>query len=297
MSYFKHFQKVDYDVRGNGFTQKLTNLTQMSKIGTKILDDISLYNYYNIQEGERPDNVSYKLYGTVDYYWTFFLINQHLVNSFNDWPKDTAALKEFVESKYMHYAAISEMAQIEGAGFQDISEVQTELTSLNAYLLTLDQVNDATEYGNTLTRIGELQSLIFAANSSNIAGKFIIGETVRGGVSDALGIIKAKYPSNGYVVIEPTSGTFAEGGEVIYGITSQDSITAQSVVKHAYAPKHWTDNSTGDIVSRRSAGTSPYTFFNYEYDENIAKSRIRVIKPSHVGEVARIFSREMKNKS
>lgn len=297
MSYFKHFQKVDYDIRGNGFTQELTNLTQMSRIGTKILDDISMYSYYTIQEGERPDNVSYKLYGTTDYYWTFFYVNQHLVNAFNDWPKDTSALTEFVESKYPGYAAISEMAKIEGAGFNDIAEVQSDLTALNSYLLTLDPVNDATEIATTEAKINELQTLLFAASGSNIAGKFQLGETVRGGVSGAIGIITAKYPSNGYIVITPTSGTFNSNGETIYGLTSQDSITTEAIVKHAYAPKYWTDDSTGDIVARRSAGTSPYTYFNYEYDQNIEKSRIRVIKRDYIGEVARIFAREMKNKS
>ena len=246
MAYFKHFQKVDYDIRGTGFTQKLTNLTQFATIGTKLLDDITLYEYYNVQAGERPDNVSYRLYGTTDYYWTFFLVNKHLVNAFNDWPKDTGDLAEFVESKYPNLAAISSVV---GSGFDPI------------------------------------------------AGKFEIGETVRGGVTGATGKLLKKFPTDGYILIEPLTGTFDKNGEGIYGLTSNDFLNTQSIVKGAYAPKYHTDDSTGERTNRRTAGTTPYTHYNYEYDQNIEKSRIRVIKPSMIGEVVRVFSREMKNKA
>lgn len=107
MAYFRYFQKVPYDTRGNGFQQEITNLTHFSSISTKLLDDITFYSYYNIQDGARPDNVSYDLYGTVDYYWTFFLINPQLKNAYNDWPKNSADLVDFAESKYKNLAAIS----------------------------------------------------------------------------------------------------------------------------------------------------------------------------------------------
>ena len=246
MGYFKHFQKIDYDVRGSGYTQKLTNLTQFAKIGTKILDDISLYSYITIRDGERPDNLSHRLYGTSDYYWTFFLINQNLVNSYNDWPKDNADLIEFSESKYPNLAAISS---------------------------------------------------VISNSFDPIAGKFKIGETVTGGVTGATGEIVAKYPTDGYILIKPISGTFNSSGEGIYGLTTNDFLNTQSIVKAAYAPKYWVDDATGERTNRRTAGTSSYTNYNYEYDQNIEKSRIRAIKPKHIGEVVRVFGREMKNKA
>lgn len=246
MAYFSNFQKVGYDLDGDGYSSQLTNLTHFSRIGTKYLDNVSFYSYYNISEGERPDTVSYKLYGTTDYYWTFFIINSSLYNAFNDWPKGTADLKEFVEAKYQNYAAIS--API-GSTFDDI------------------------------------------------AGKFEIGETVQGGVSGALGTLIAKYPTLGYIEIAPTSGTFREDGEGIYGITSQDFLNCSSVIQRAYAPRYHTDISTGEQTFRRTAGTQPVTNFEWEYEQNIEKSRIRVIKPRYIQDVAREFRKEMQSKN
>ena len=246
MGYFKNFQKTSYDLDGDGYYATLTNLTHFSRIGTKYLDDVSFYSYYNVSEGERPDLVSYKLYDTTEYYWTFFIINNGLFNAFNDWPKGTADLPEFVEAKYSNLAAIS--AQINATSFDEI------------------------------------------------AGKFSIGEVVRGGVSGALGIITANYPTLGYIEIKPTAGTFREDGEGIYGITTQDFLNTSSIIKRAYAPRYHTDISTGEQTFRRVAGTQPFTNFQWEYEQNIQKSKIRVIKPRYIQEVAREFRKEMKSK-
>ena len=247
MAYFSNFQKVPYDLKGSGYYTQLTNLTHFTRIGTKYLDDVSFYSYYNISEGERPDMVSYKLYGTTDYYWTFFIINNGLFNAFNDWPKGTADLADFVESKYQGLAAIS--APLGVSGFDEI------------------------------------------------AGKFNLGEIVQGGVSDALGTVVAKYPTLGYVEIKPTQGTFREEGEGIYGTESQDFLNTSSVIKKAYAPRYHIDISTGEQTIRRTAGTQPVTNFEWEYEQNIEKSKIRVIKPTFIREVAREFKREMQSKS
>lgn len=245
MSYFRYFQKVDYDARGEGFTQSLTNITHFSRIGTSLLDDITFYSYYNIQDGMRPDNVSYELYGTTDYYWTFFLVNQDLKNVYQDWPKSSADLTEFAESKYNTLAAIS---AVQGTGFDQI------------------------------------------------AGRFNIGETVQGGVTGALGTIVGKYPTLGYIEIEQTSGTFDPNGEGIFGTQSQDFLSTASIVKRAYAPRYHVDVNTGERTERRTSGTKPYTNFDYEYDTNLERSRIRVIKKRYIADVARAFESEMKKK-
>jgi len=86
MDFFKFFPKTLY-VFGNEAEELGTG-----NVETEIFSDISIYvdvidevrknsayhlKYY-IQENDRPDQVSYDLYGTASYHWTFFMMNDNL---------------------------------------------------------------------------------------------------------------------------------------------------------------------------------------------------------------------------
>lgn len=78
MSYFRNFPLVDYNF-GNEITPALfQNLTTYVDLVDRVSDDISVYETYTIMDGERPDSLSYKLYGSTDYYWTFYFLNESL---------------------------------------------------------------------------------------------------------------------------------------------------------------------------------------------------------------------------
>lgn len=237
MSYFEYFNTIDYDIFGTGVTKKLTNITNYATVTTKLVDDVTFYSFYNIPDGYRPDNVSYELYDTVDYYWTFFLVNPKLKNYYDDWPKPQAEFNEFVQRKYSGVAALT---------------------------------NDT------------------------IAGEFTIGETVIGQVSGATGILTEKYPTEKYLRITPTSGTFREEGESIRGISSESSITAESIPSAAFAPSYYIDIASGERTRKRTAGVQAFTFYELENQKNIENSKIRVIKPEFITQVVEEFSREMK---
>jgi hypothetical protein len=97
--YFSYFSTSDY-VLTEDMEKRLVDLTQYSTIFSKIADDVSFYSYYTMQEGERLDTISQKLYGTPEYYWTIPLINQNLTNVFRDLPKQYPVLIEYLKKKY-----------------------------------------------------------------------------------------------------------------------------------------------------------------------------------------------------
>tara|TARA_B100001093_G_scaffold277143_1_gene264872 strand:+ start:8909 stop:9991 length:1083 start_codon:yes stop_codon:yes gene_type:complete len=78
MSYFRNFPLVDYNF-GNEISPALfQNLTTYVDLVDRVSEDISVYETYTIMDGERPDSLSYKLYGSTDYYWTFYFLNESL---------------------------------------------------------------------------------------------------------------------------------------------------------------------------------------------------------------------------
>ena len=67
------------------------------------------------------------------------------------------------------------------------------------------------------------------------------------------------------------------------------------IKSQAYAPHHHTDDSTGEWVPRRVAGTSAYSYIDYESAITEQNRNIKVIKPSLIRDVARQFIKTMQN--
>jgi hypothetical protein len=132
-----------------------------------------------------------------------------------------------------------------------------------------------------------------ADTNTNLNNKFIIGETVTGSVSGALGTVKEIHVNMGYIVIEKTSGTFNITGETINGLNSSDSAACNFIKSQAYAPHHHIDDSTGEWVKRRTAGTTAYTYIDYESAVTEQNREIKVIKPFHITSIAVQFAKEM----
>ena len=59
----------------------------------------TLYNTYVVQDGERPDEISYSVYGDEQYYWVILQINE-ITDYFSQWPLSEVELQAFVYKKY-----------------------------------------------------------------------------------------------------------------------------------------------------------------------------------------------------
>ena len=100
MSFFRNFPKTDYDFLGNGVQTRIIDLFRFVKPNEQFTDELAFYSYYEIQEGDRPDVVSQKLYGTPEYYWTFFIINEHLRTGLSSWPLSSDEFEKYMAEEY-----------------------------------------------------------------------------------------------------------------------------------------------------------------------------------------------------
>jgi hypothetical protein len=108
VNYFNKFPKVLFDVNNDGTFSVLTDITKTVDINTFDEDSITYYTFQEIGDGERPDNLSYSLYGTPQYYWTFFVINDSLKAGLsNSWPLNSHAFESMMVKEYDDYSAIT----------------------------------------------------------------------------------------------------------------------------------------------------------------------------------------------
>lgn len=63
------------------------------------LQNITLYDEYDINDGDTPEIIAHKIYGSTQYHWALMLANLRFDYS-KDWPMTYDRLQEYVKSKY-----------------------------------------------------------------------------------------------------------------------------------------------------------------------------------------------------
>ena len=116
--FFSPFPKIDYNLSGvNGNTIVVTDIFRRVKARSKIQDNITLFDKYTVLEGEKPEDIAYKAYGSADYFWVVTLIN-NIVNRYYDWPLDEYVFQQYVADKYANPDAIHHYEITQSSGKQ-----------------------------------------------------------------------------------------------------------------------------------------------------------------------------------
>jgi hypothetical protein len=77
----------------------LTDITRNIRFRRDILANITVYDYYDVVEGETPEIVAEKIYGNAQYHWIIMLVNERY-DYLSDWPLPQTALDLYVTQKY-----------------------------------------------------------------------------------------------------------------------------------------------------------------------------------------------------
>jgi len=98
--YFKNFPVVLYNFGDNEAAVRFQQLNAYVDIVEQVKDDITMYLNYTILDDDRPDQLSYKLYGNMKYYWTFFAMNDDIREQ--GWPLSSHEMSVRVPLYYPH---------------------------------------------------------------------------------------------------------------------------------------------------------------------------------------------------
>ena len=99
--YFEEFGKFTYPFKINGKTEYklVSDITQNVRVRTEILANITLYDEYDIKDGETPEIIAEKVYGSPLYHWVVMLCNQRY-DYINDFPLSSYNLEQHITEKY-----------------------------------------------------------------------------------------------------------------------------------------------------------------------------------------------------
>jgi hypothetical protein len=117
--YFKRFPKMlydfefDYDAvldKDKRTIKRVTDITANVRFRRDVLSNISIYDEYDIKEGETPEIIAEKFYGSSQYHWVIMLANDRF-DYRSDFPLTYIALEDAngvrVDSNYPGAASVS----------------------------------------------------------------------------------------------------------------------------------------------------------------------------------------------
>jgi hypothetical protein len=107
--FFSNFNTIYYRFGDNEASSIFHDLSQYVDLVDQIKTRDVLLEDYTILPNERPDQVSFKLYGSTDYYWLFYLLNDHIRQS--GWPVAQQEIYSYAEKYYPHRVVTMKLLQ------------------------------------------------------------------------------------------------------------------------------------------------------------------------------------------
>ena len=140
MRYFQQLPKISYsDFTENQIT--LTNLLIRVDVIPELLKDPLLYYSYDVQEGDTPEIVADKYYGSTDDFWLVMFSNQALDPQW-DWPLSYLNFSKYIVDQYGslanaqsqidHYALTVVTTDV----YSGQTNTETTIVDYNTYLNT-----------------------------------------------------------------------------------------------------------------------------------------------------------------
>jgi len=121
---FEYFPKIQYNF--DGITQTVTNLFKSVKV---TVDDQNTTLTKTTIPGERPDQLSSRLYNRTDYFWSLFLLNG-IRNPLREWAQSQDSYTKQIESEYdgKYYQFANTSNYLPGiTTYQDVSKIDPYL--------------------------------------------------------------------------------------------------------------------------------------------------------------------------
>ena len=144
-NYFRNIPKIKYDIFGtepNTYTN-VTNITKRLRFKPKVIEDNTEYYTYRVAEGERPDTISYRKYGTVGYAYLLMLIND-IQDPLFDWPLSSQQFEQYILNKY----GSVESAQTTTKYYYQTIRAEVEKTGIRERVPEVKYIVDSTTYNS-----------------------------------------------------------------------------------------------------------------------------------------------------
>ena len=117
-----------YDVAADGNYKLLPNILKRVKLRTGLASGSFLFDNYDVIDGEKPEDVAFKLYGDPELHWVILMTN-NVTDRYYQWPLTQPQFQEYLTDKYgvgnedavHHYEKTQDSGKTSSSGPNDFS--------------------------------------------------------------------------------------------------------------------------------------------------------------------------------
>ena len=99
MAYFDRFPLMAYDIKGNEKYKLLPDILRRVKLRSGIRSGLFLFDNYDVKNGEKPEDIAFKLYGDAELHWVILMTN-NITDRYYQWPLTQPQFQEHMKDKY-----------------------------------------------------------------------------------------------------------------------------------------------------------------------------------------------------
>ena len=171
--YFKSFPFTFYTLDNTTTVQVVTNITNRTNISDEVKQNLSLFDEYDIKDGETPELLADKFYNNPELHWLILHYNDIIDPRF-DWPLDTNNLSRYTAGKYANVTGIHHYEDASG----NYSNGNVYLISSNAFsnFNVSDAVSNNTNIGTGYITLKNSSSNVLVTVTT---GGFISGDQIK----------------------------------------------------------------------------------------------------------------------
>ena len=279
--YFEKFPTVTY----NGYESK--NLMVRTKIIDKVYDKPENFNFYELTDTFRPDNVAYELYGDQYMSWLVYMSNR-IVDPYYDWFLGQYDFEQYILQKYSSY----ENAQGKVAYWSNNWYDDNTVLSVSYYNNTLADyakkyyepvfaANTILEYkrreADWIVNTNQIWELTVDADISLVLDDKV---TVANSSSFDVANGQVLFANSSLVRIHQVFGSpNVSNGSISYGSNTANVISSTLVARN--------------IPLEEQSFWSAVTYYDVEDIKNAGKKLIKVVSPSLALDTALQLKREL----
>jgi hypothetical protein len=291
MPYFKNFPQIAYTLDQDAQSFKIVpNMLAKVRFNQAVIDNSSLYFQYDVKDGERPEDIAYRVYKDPTKHWVILIANEVLDPQY-DWVLSQTNFEKYINTKYSSLTInlnptetytgnyqVSEIAY-QGGNSVDQSSVEATVVSYNSTSKSL---------------------ILKFANSTLATNVNITGVTS----AQTHNVISVAYNNDGYNWASNTTSHFKVTerstnsydrtiNTKTYKVSAKDYNHFSDSVFNRNTNVTTTDSYTlndGSVLGVEKT-VSPMSYYDYENELNEAKRKIKLPRSEFVLEIEAQFKR------